>query len=158
MTNAATEAIELIPEIDRTRQCTATNQNGQRCKRAPIKGGWVCNHHGGRIPAVRESARHRLLAMVEPAMAVLERATRQAPPCEVCGRSDADRDPVAVRAAGMIWIAPDFRPPTRSKSQRHPPTSTVCPQPTCSRTLAGWLNDSKSNSHESSRAMSLMEC
>ena len=35
---------------------------------------------------------------------------RLLPPCEVCGRSDADRDPVAVRAAGMILDRCGFGP------------------------------------------------
>lgn len=35
-------------------------------------------------------------------MEVLYRATRSAPPCATCGRSDADRDPTAVRAAQII--------------------------------------------------------
>ena len=92
-------------------QCTATSkQSGERCRRAPIPGGSVCVMHGGGIPAVREAARERLLMLVEPAMEVLYRATRQAPPCEVCGRSDADRDPTAVRAAGMILDRTGFGP------------------------------------------------
>jgi hypothetical protein len=84
------------------RRCVATNRAGEQCRRAPIRGGAVCPMHGGGIPAVKQAAKERLLAMVEPALDVLYRATRSAPPCEHCGRSDADRDPTAVRAAGMI--------------------------------------------------------
>jgi hypothetical protein len=47
--------------------------------------------------------------LVEPALEVLYRATRNAPPCEHCGRSDADRDPTALRAAGMILDRTGFQ-------------------------------------------------
>ncbi len=92
------------------RRCTGTNRSGEQCRRAPIVGGFVCTQHGGGTPAVQRSARERLLALVEPALDVLLRATRQAPPCPVCGRSDADRDPVAVRAAGMILDRAGYHP------------------------------------------------
>ena len=66
--------------------------------------------HGGAISALQRAARERLLMLVEPALEVLYRATRSAPPCEHCGRSDADRDPTAVRAAGMILLPPGLHP------------------------------------------------
>src|SRR5438105_1507399 len=87
---------------DTGRRCTATNRAGERCGRAPIPGGFVCVMHGGAIPAVQKSARERLLMMVDPALDALMRFLRQAPPCEHCGRSDADRDPVVLRAAQLV--------------------------------------------------------
>ena len=87
---------------DTKRQCTATNRAGQRCRRAPIPGGFVCTNHGGKIPAVQKTARERLLAMVDPALDALLRALRTAPPCKTCGRTDADRDPIVLRAAQMV--------------------------------------------------------
>lgn len=42
------------------RQCTAmSKQSGERCKRAPIKGGTVCAMHGGKAPAVAAAAVQR---------------------------------------------------------------------------------------------------
>jgi hypothetical protein len=84
------------------RQCTALNREGVRCGRSSALGQFVCNAHGAKAPLSMRAGRERLLALAEPALDVLFRAPRNAPPCEVCGRSDADRDAVAVRAAGMI--------------------------------------------------------
>jgi hypothetical protein len=96
---------------DTRRRCTATSKTtGERCGRAPIVGGFVCPIHGGKIPAVQKSARERLLAMVDPALDALLRFLRQSPPCEVCGRSDADRDPVVLRAAQMVLDRTGFHP------------------------------------------------
>ena len=52
----------------------------------------------------------RMALLLEPAMEVLFRATRNAEPCPHCGRSDADRDPVAVRAAMAILDRCGFGP------------------------------------------------
>jgi len=70
----------------------------------------VCDIHGGKIPAVRQSARERLLAMVDPALDALLRALQTGPPCEHCGRSDADRDPVVLRAAQLVLDRAGFHP------------------------------------------------
>lgn len=93
------------------RRCTATSkQSGERCKRAPIVGGFVCDIHGGGTPAVKKSARERLLAMVDPALDALLRALQTGPPCEHCGRSDADRDPVVLRAAQLVLDRAGYHP------------------------------------------------
>jgi hypothetical protein len=92
------------------RQCTALNRQGERCGRSSALGQFVCNAHGAKSPLSMRAGRERLLALAEPALDVLYRATRNAPPCEVCGRSDADRDAVAVRAAGMILDRCGFGP------------------------------------------------
>lgn len=92
------------------RRCTATNKSGERCGRSSALGQFVCDRHGAKAPMSIQAARERLQTLVEPAMDVLYRATRNAPPCEVCGRSDADRDPTAVRAAGMILDRCGFGP------------------------------------------------
>ena len=43
------------------RQCTATSkQSGERCRRAPIKGGTVCKIHGGGSGKVQAAADRRL--------------------------------------------------------------------------------------------------
>ena len=79
------------------RQCTATSsRTGQRCERAPIKGGSVCTTHGGRAPHVVAAAQQRLAEAevqqqlaratdtyglpreVDPGMALLEEVHRTA--------------------------------------------------------------------------------
>jgi riboflavin biosynthesis pyrimidine reductase len=71
---------------------------------------FVCALHGGKTPLAQQAAREFLDGLREPALEVLYRATRNAPPCEHCGRSDADRDPVAVRAAVEILNRTGFGP------------------------------------------------
>jgi hypothetical protein len=54
------------------RRCTAkSKQSGTRCKRSPIPGGAVCALHGGKAPQVVRTARARLAALVDPALATL---------------------------------------------------------------------------------------
>jgi hypothetical protein len=84
------------------RLCSATNRDGKPCRRAAAPFQMVCHLHGAKTPLGLKAARERLALLLEPALEVLFRATRQAPPCPHCGRSDSDRDPTAVRAAGMI--------------------------------------------------------
>src|SRR3546814_4524700 len=56
------------------RQCTAkSTTTGERCTKAPIRGGTVCATHGGSAPQVRKKAALRLLELVDPAIAVLAR-------------------------------------------------------------------------------------
>ena len=59
------------------RQCVARNRQGERCKRAPIPGGAVCNLHGGKAPQVIANAKLRLAAMVDPAIGVLDTLLRK---------------------------------------------------------------------------------
>src|SRR3546814_8395156 len=56
------------------RQCTAkSTTTGERCTKAPIRGGTVCATHGGSAPQVRKKAALRLLELVDQAIAVLAR-------------------------------------------------------------------------------------
>lgn len=53
-------------------QCTATSKrSGERCNRYAIEGGTVCIMHGGKAPNVKAAAAARLLAMIDPSLAVL---------------------------------------------------------------------------------------
>lgn len=57
------------------RRCTAHVSNGtRRCRAKAIRGGTVCNKHGGSAPQVKAAARRRLEAMVEPAIDALRKA------------------------------------------------------------------------------------
>lgn len=54
--------------MDDSRRCTAkSKRSGERCKRAAIVGGTVCNIHGGKAKQVKQKAEHR---------ADVERATK----------------------------------------------------------------------------------
>ena len=56
--------------------CSANRTNGTPCRKAAIAGGTVCPTHGGSAPQVKEAARLRILALVDPALGVLARAVR----------------------------------------------------------------------------------
>src|SRR4029450_12285626 len=85
------------------RQCTATNSQGERCKRQPIPGGTVCVNHGGKAPQTVAAGGVKLLSGRDLAIDALLRALEShGPHCETCGRSDDDRDPTVVRAAQIV--------------------------------------------------------
>ncbi|HXG69765.1 MAG TPA: hypothetical protein VNJ04_04035 [Gemmatimonadaceae bacterium] len=50
------------------------------------------------------------MILAEPALDALLRALKTAPPCDVCGRSEADRDPVVIRAAQIVLDRAGFHP------------------------------------------------
>ena len=91
------------------RRCVGTNRAGERCARAPIPGGSVCALHGGRAPQVQQSAKARLLAGAEYRNRLLTQPVDPRPPCEHCGRSDADRNPV-VQACRLVLDRSGFHP------------------------------------------------
>ena len=93
------------------RQCTATSKTtGVRCGRSSAFGQFICDKHGAKAPLSIAAANQRMALLLYPALGVLDRATRQAPPCAKCGRSDADRDPAAIRAAQIILDRAGFGP------------------------------------------------
>lgn len=49
-----------------TNRCVAHRKNGDRCKKAAIRGGTVCRSHGGAAPQVQRSARERWLDGIDP--------------------------------------------------------------------------------------------
>ena len=103
------EALER-PPWNPARRWTATNRQGERCQRQPIPGGFVCVMHGGKVPAVQQSAKARLLAGADLAIDYLLSMLEPRQPCEACGRSDADRDPVVVRACQLVLDRSGFHP------------------------------------------------
>ena len=72
-------------------KCTAKSKStGKQCARDAIAGGRVCRVHGGAAPQVKRSAQERLLALVDPALAVLSKALRDAKQPKIA--FDAARD------------------------------------------------------------------
>lgn len=58
-------------EAVRVNQCTAHRKNGDRCRKASIKGATVCRSHGGAAPQVQRAARTRLLMASDDLMKAL---------------------------------------------------------------------------------------
>jgi hypothetical protein len=83
-------------------RCTATNRAGVQCGRAPIPGGNVCASHGGKAPQVIAAAKVRLLTLTGYALDHLDHLFQPRPACPTCGRTDADRDPVVLRACQLV--------------------------------------------------------
>ena len=108
------------PPWNPARQCTGTNRQGERCQRQPIPGGYVCVMHGGGAAQVQQSAKARLLAGADLAIDYLLNLLTPKPPCAACGRSDADRDPVVVRACQLVLDRSGFHP-TLALEQAQPP-------------------------------------
>lgn len=55
-------------------QCSATaHSTGERCNRSAIRGGNVCQVHGGSAPQVRAAAKRRLLEAADEVAAILVR-------------------------------------------------------------------------------------
>jgi len=77
--------------MDENRRCTAHSSSGERCKKAAILGGNVCQTHGGGAPQVRAAAMRRLEAAAEKATERLIQLSEQ----------DEDRS-VALRASDSI--------------------------------------------------------
>jgi hypothetical protein len=98
------------PAWNPARQCTATARGGTRCRRQPIPGGSVCIMHGGGAEQVQKSAKARLLAGADLAIDYLLNLLTPKPPCVACGRCDADRDPVVVRACQLVLDRSGFHP------------------------------------------------
>jgi hypothetical protein len=58
-------------------KCTGHKSNGEICGAWAIKGGSVCRVHGGSAPQVKDAARMRLLALVDPALAAMARELKR---------------------------------------------------------------------------------
>jgi hypothetical protein len=73
------------------RQCTATNRNGERCRKAPLLGQTICELHGGKAPLSLKAGQARLAMLVEPVLETFRdildmwHSTR----CTGCGHVDA---------------------------------------------------------------------
>lgn len=95
--------------------CTASSsRTGKPCKRAAIPGGTVCPTHGGSAPQVKAAAKLRLLAMVDPALAVLARLVKQ---------GNLVQDAVALKAATEILDRVDLD--IENKAEAHKGAITI---------------------------------
>lgn len=113
----------ITPTLNR-RRCTATNSAGDQCGRAPIPGGTVCVSHGGGAKPVRFAAQARLMAAADYAIDYLVNLLTPRPPCPACGRSDADRDPVVVRACQLVLDRAGFGPHATIEVEQQPNSVT----------------------------------
>lgn len=83
----------------RRQRCTARISDGSRqCERWAINGGMVCATHGGRAPHVKQAAKERLAALVEPAIATLNKAIK------------SEDLSVGVRASQIVLDRTGFHP------------------------------------------------
>jgi hypothetical protein len=63
--------------VDDGRRCRAkSHRSGERCKKAAINGGTVCQTHGGGAPQVKAKAAERLAALVDPAIDTLDKSMK----------------------------------------------------------------------------------
>src|SRR6185369_14903301 len=70
-----------------------------------------CPMHGGGIPAVREAAKRRLLAMVDPVLSAFEEILEswQRTTCPACGKPTGDTAPV-IRVGQLVLDRAGFHP------------------------------------------------
>ena len=81
-------------------RCTAKSKTtGKQCRNTPIPGGTVCVSHGGSIPAVKAAAQRKMIALIDPALAVLYRAM-----------VECDEWPSRIRAALGVHLGQGFGP------------------------------------------------
>lgn len=76
-------------------RCTAkSKRSGERCRREATPGARVCASHGSKAPQVQRSARERLAALADPAVAALAEVLKRA--LKVGDLNAATRAAVAV--------------------------------------------------------------
>lgn len=65
---------DIRTRIDRPKvKCSGTTNAGNPCQRYAIHGGTVCYRHGGNLKNVQAAAKERIKALVNPALAELEK-------------------------------------------------------------------------------------
>lgn len=69
------------PEIVEKRKCHAhSSRTGKPCNNYAMAGCAVCKNHGGNAPQVKKKAKERLMELIDPALAALERNMRASAP------------------------------------------------------------------------------
>jgi hypothetical protein len=81
------------------RRCRAHNRAGEPCGLSPIRGGMVCQVHGGRAPQVKMAAAERIAEMVDPALNALRKLV-----------DEADQDSVRLSAIKDILDRAGYKP------------------------------------------------
>lgn len=66
----------LVDPNHRSR-CVAHKKDGERCKKAAIKGGKVCRSHGGAAPQVQRSARERFNDSIDPMLNAMAQMAKE---------------------------------------------------------------------------------
>lgn len=59
-------------------RCVAHRKDGERCKKAAIKGATVCRSHGGAAPQVVRSARERFNDLIDPMINIAHEIAKEA--------------------------------------------------------------------------------
>lgn len=80
-------------------KCTAHKKSGAPCGKEAIAGGNVCRFHGGAASQVKAAAKLRLLALVNPALAVLARSLKEKPMPERAKFPNGEQGTKAFEAA-----------------------------------------------------------
>lgn len=66
-------------------QCCRIKKDGEQCRQYAVPGTTVCRYHGGKAPQTKAKARERMLEMISPALAQLDRILTKS------DTTDADR-------------------------------------------------------------------
>jgi hypothetical protein len=61
-------ATPVSRRADGRRACSAHRTDGELCRGLAIRGGAVCNVHGGRAPQVKLAAEERIRSLVDPSL------------------------------------------------------------------------------------------
>jgi hypothetical protein len=94
------------PRSDGKRACSAHRTDGVPCRGLAIRGGTVCNVHGGRAPQVKHAAEARILALVDPSLNRIEKTI-----------ADDDNPALALAAARDILDRAGLRPTDQQVAQ-----------------------------------------
>jgi hypothetical protein len=97
-----------------TRICHAHRTNGDPCRAPAIRGGTVCQAHGGSTPRAKMGAQARLQAFVDPALDALRKLV-----------DTADSDSVRLGAIRDILDRAGYKPREKVDLQVGPLIKTV---------------------------------
>lgn len=92
------------PTNGKKRQCESAKPDGTRCPASPIRGGNVCQIHGGRTPVVAKAARERFAELVNPSIAAIAQVVK--------AKKGDKHVPVPLRTQTARWVleANGYRP------------------------------------------------
>ena len=113
--------------------CTATARSGKRCARPAIPGGAVCRYHGGAAPQVKEAAKLRLAALVDPAIGELEKLLKR-----------SKQDAVRFAAVKDVLDRNGFKPAEKVEVTQQTSMAVILANLSVERlrTVEGWMHES----------------